>query len=72
MTKSKRFKITAGALLLNFTLMLIGIILGTDLIALGTGLVMVNAPLYGYLWGETSRPSGTKSKNHEEMKKSDE
>ena len=32
----------------------------TDLASLGTGLALLNAPLYGYLFGETVRPSGKK------------
>lgn len=68
MTKSKRFKITLLALLANFLIMVLGMILKSDLVELGTGLVMINAPLYGYIWGETSRPSGTKKKEHNEIK----
>jgi len=57
MTKSKRFRMTVGALAINFLLVLLALFLKTDLIALGTTLAMINAPLYTYLWGETARPS---------------
>ena len=67
MTKNKRLKLTLIALACNFILFGIGIFKGTDLTALGAGLAMLNAPIYGYLWGETSRPSGVKTKNHDEI-----
>jgi len=69
MTKHKRLKVTSIGLTCNFILFGIGIFKSVDLTGLGAGLAMLNAPLYGYLWGETSRPSGIKTKGHEEIKK---
>ena len=60
LTQSKRFwfsLIVFGALLGAF--ILIALLSVVEPIALGTGLVMLGAPLYGYLIGETTRPSGT-------------
>lgn len=69
MLKSKRFKITSLALLANVLIMVLGILSETNLIELGTGLAMINAPLYGYIWGETLRPSGVKKdKSYSEIK----
>lgn len=67
MTKSKRLRVTLIALTCNFILFGLGIYMGADLTALGAGLAMLNAPLYGYLWGETSRPSGLKYKDYQEI-----
>lgn len=69
MLQSKRFRITMCVLVANFILFGIGIFKGTDLISIGTGLAMLNTPLYGYLWGETNRPSGLKKDGHEEITK---
>tara|TARA_R100001244_G_scaffold104976_1_gene77908 strand:+ start:1026 stop:1235 length:210 start_codon:yes stop_codon:yes gene_type:complete len=55
--KSKRLKSATLVLIANFAMFLYGIHEGADLQSLGTGLAMLNAPLYMYLWGETSRPS---------------
>ena len=57
-TKSKRLGTSGMVLIANFVIFLYGISKGADLQGLGTGLAMLNAPLYVYLWGETSRPSG--------------
>jgi len=57
MSKSKRLHITIYALIANFLIFGLGIFMGTDLAALGTGLALINAPLYGYIFGETIRPS---------------
>lgn len=67
MTKSKRYRITLIALIANFLILVFSIIMNTDLVALGTAIAMINAPLYGYIWGETNRPSGTKKKTQDEM-----
>ncbi len=55
--KSKRLSSSSIVLAANFLIFLFGISKGADLQGLGTGLAMLNAPLYMYLWGETSRPS---------------
>jgi len=56
--KSKRLISVSLVLICNFLIFLYGIYKGTDLQALGTGLSMLNAPLYVYLVAETYRPSG--------------
>jgi len=56
--KSKRLNTSTIVLACNFLIFVYGISQGSDLQNLGTGLAMLNAPLYVYLWGETSRPSG--------------
>lgn len=60
MSKSKRFKFAIFAMIANFIIFGIGIFIGSDLTGLGTGLALINAPLYGYIFGETVRPSNTK------------
>ena len=60
-TKSKRLGTSTIVLAANFLIFLYGISKGADLQGLGTGLAMLNAPLYVYLWGETSRPSSKAS-----------
>jgi hypothetical protein len=55
--KSKRFIISIIALLINFILFSIAMKMGLDLTAVGTGLALLNAPLYGYIFGETKRKS---------------
>lgn len=57
MTKSKRLKITLVALIANYIVLLVGIYMKSDLAAMGAAIAMINTPLYGYLWGETYRPS---------------
>jgi len=71
MTKSKRLRITFYALIANFIMLSFGIIMKSDLTSLGTAIAMINTPLYGYLWGETYRPSGVKNIKQEEMKNGD-
>ena len=61
MTKSKRLKFAIIAMVANFLIFGIGIFMGTDLAALGTGLALMNAPMYSYIFGETMRPSEKKS-----------
>jgi len=61
MGKSKRLSSSSIVLAANFAIFLYGIYKGADLQGLGTGLAMLNAPLYMYLWGETSRPSSKAS-----------
>lgn len=57
MTKNKRLKIVLTALTINFLTVWAGMHFGTDLIALGTCLMMINSPLFVYILGETYRPS---------------
>ena len=63
MNKNKRFKVTIAALITNFLIFGLGIFMKTDLAALGTGLALINAPLYGYIFGETVRPSNKVDKS---------
>lgn len=53
----KRMKLALTAMCVNYLLFVYGMTLGTDLVALGTGLTMVNVPLMAYILGETFRPS---------------
>ena len=57
MTKSKRFRLTIIVLAANFAIFMYGIYKGADLSALGTGLSLLNTPLYAYILGESYRPS---------------
>ncbi len=54
---SKRFKFSVLAALGNFILFGIGLYLKVDLISLGTGLSLINTPIYAYIFGETIRKS---------------
>ena len=63
--KSKRLMIAVAMLILNFIIFGVGMYLNKDLTALGTGLALINAPLYGYLFSETTRPSGMAKKSQE-------
>lgn len=58
MSNSKRLKFTLFSIIANFTVFSYGISQGADLSDLGIGLAALNSPLYMYLWGETTRPSG--------------
>ena len=61
--KSKRFILSITALLINFILFSIAMYMKLDLTSVGTGLSLLNAPLYGYLFAETKRESSlTKNK----------
>ena len=64
MTKSKRLHLTIYTLIANFIIFGFGVSMGTDLTSLGTGLALLNAPLYGYLFGETIRPSDKAKKKN--------
>lgn len=55
--RSKRQKAMAYCLAANFAIFIFGLFKGADLTALGTGLAALNAPLYMYMWAETSRKS---------------
>lgn len=57
MTKHKRLKFAIYTMIANFIIFGLGIFMGTDLAALGTGLALINAPAYSYIFGETIRPS---------------
>ena len=57
MTKSKRFWFAVSAFVVNTILFAVGMATNTDLIALGTGMTMLNAPVYAYILGESLRKS---------------
>lgn len=61
MTQSKRFVLTVVFSALNFAIFGVGMFLKTDLTALGTGLSLINAPLYAYILGQTIRKSEPKT-----------
>jgi len=61
--KSKRFIISILALLINFILFSVAMYMKTDLTAVGTGLSLLNTPLYAYIFGETKRESSNKILN---------
>ena len=61
MTKSKRFRLTIIVLVANFAIFMYGIYKGADLSSLGTGLSLLNTPLYAYILGESYRPSNNKT-----------
>lgn len=56
---SKRLTLTYIVLFIWVALAVFGIIMETDLIALGVYFVSGMPLILGYLWGETSRPSGS-------------
>jgi hypothetical protein len=61
--KSKRLRFAVGVLIANFVVVIFGMWKGTDLVALGTCLMMINAPLYVYILGDSYRPSNTNDIN---------
>jgi hypothetical protein len=60
MSKRTRLKMCAVAFIINSLLFLLGIILKSDLAALGAGLAMLNVPVISYVLGETKRASTEK------------
>ena len=58
LTKSKRFWFAFIVFLVLSIIFTLGVYWGADPIALGTGETMIGTPLFGYLLGETVRPSG--------------
>lgn len=52
-----RAKLTLVCLALNYIIVTVGIIKGSDLSDLGTGLALLNAPLYAYILAQSIRPS---------------
>jgi drug/metabolite transporter (DMT)-like permease len=54
---SKRLKFALIAAICNFVLFALGLYMGVDLISLGTGLSLINTPIYAYIFGETVRKS---------------
>ncbi len=62
-TNNKRMKALFIASTLNFIIFGAGVIIKSDLTALGAGLLMINGPLYAYIAGESFRPSAKGEKN---------
>jgi hypothetical protein len=52
-----RAKLTICCLIANFIIVLIGILHDADISDLGTGLALLNSPLYIYILGQSIRPS---------------
>ena len=52
---STRLRFSVWVIIANFIVGIIGILLGSDLIALGVFLAMSNTPLYAYILGRTFR-----------------
>lgn len=61
-----RVKITIACLAANFLIAAYGVHKGTDMSDLGTGLAMLNGPLYIYILGESIRPSKVENIKHED------
>ena len=57
---SKRLRITMFAFAANMIVLCFGIAMASNITEVGTGLVMVDTLIFGYIWGETSRPSENK------------
>lgn len=58
--KSKRLGITLLAFILNMIVLCYGIYKGSNVTEIGTGLVMVDTLILGYIYTETKRPSEQK------------
>jgi hypothetical protein len=52
-----RAKLTVVCLTANFLIAILGLILKSDMSDLGTGLSLLNSPLYIYILGQSIRPS---------------
>jgi hypothetical protein len=57
---SKRLRFASVAFSVNIGVVLFGIYFGAELVALGTCLSLVNAPVYVYILGDSFRPSENK------------
>jgi hypothetical protein len=55
--RSTRLRFSVYVIIANFIVGIIGMIVGTDLTALGVFLSLSNSPLYVYILGRTLRPS---------------
>jgi len=56
-TKSTRFWFAIIAFFVNSIVFCLGLYFTLDPIALGTGLALINTPVYGYIFGRTVRPA---------------
>lgn len=59
-SKSKRLWVTLGVTAVNVIVFVFGIYRDVDPIAIGTGLGIINAPVYAYLGMESWKPSKKK------------
>lgn len=57
-TQSTRFWFAIIAFIINTVVFSIAIMNGVDPTSVGTGLALVDAPLFAYIFGATVRPSG--------------
>ena len=57
LTPRTRLKFSIAVIIINFIMGIIGMILGTDLTALGVFLAMSNSPLYVYVIGQSFAPT---------------
>ena len=64
MTKLKRLKSAWIVFSVNMLLFLIGILKGAQLMDLGGGIALVDAPIFVYIFGETFRPSVVSKDNN--------
>lgn len=72
--KSQKFKVTMStrfwfaiiAFIVNTIIFCMGLYFKIDPTALGTGLALVNTPLYGYIFGRTVRPGQPTTDDHTE------
>jgi len=55
--KKSRAKLTICCLIANFTMVIIGLLHEANITDLGTGLALLNSPLYVYILAESLRPS---------------
>jgi len=55
--KYKRLKVAIIFAIINIGLLIYGIEKGVDPSTLGTGLSLVNAPIYAFILGDSFRPS---------------
>ena len=58
--KSKRLNLTIFAFILNMAVICYGVYKGSNVTELGTGLVMIDTLIFGYVYSETKRPSEQK------------
>jgi len=54
---STRLRFSIFVIIANFALGIVGMVLGSDLTALGVFLAMANVPLYTYVLGDSFRPN---------------
>ena len=63
-----RAKITIVCLGINFAVVILGLFLKSDISDLGTGLALINGPLYVYILGQSIRPSKIENITDNEIK----